>query len=90
MGEEPLARLGVPFGELALRQVKLFKYFVKIVYGSHLEITSIVGTSSFALIPRDHSTLFTGVRGREILRTSPVSGSRKFSLRMRSVVASEG
>ncbi len=41
--------------------MKLFKYFVKIIYRSHLlEITSIVGTS-FPLMPCDYSMLFTNL-----------------------------
>jgi hypothetical protein len=36
VGEEPLARLGVPFGELALPLVESFEYFVEIVYRGHL------------------------------------------------------
>jgi hypothetical protein len=32
---------------------------IDIVYDSHLEITSIVGTSSFPLTPCGHPTLFT-------------------------------
>jgi hypothetical protein len=37
---------------------------IDIVYSRHLEITSIVDTSSFRLPPRDHPTLFIGVRER--------------------------
>jgi hypothetical protein len=43
---------------------------IDIVYDSHVEITSIVGISSFPSTPCDHPTLFTGVRGSGILRSS--------------------
>jgi hypothetical protein len=46
MGEEPLHRLRVSFDELPLRQVKPLDQFVDIIYRSHLEISSIVSTSS--------------------------------------------
>jgi hypothetical protein len=39
MGVQPLHRLGVPFDELPLREVKLLNYLVKIIYRRHLEIT---------------------------------------------------
>jgi len=39
-------RLWVSFRELTQRELILLNYLVKIVYRSHLEITSIVGTSS--------------------------------------------
>ena len=48
MGEHPLHRFRVPFDELTQRELTLLDYFIKLIYGSHLlEITSIVGTSSF-------------------------------------------
>jgi hypothetical protein len=36
MGEQLLCRLGVSFDELPLRKVKLFKYFLKIIYRRYL------------------------------------------------------
>jgi hypothetical protein len=53
MREQPLRRLGVSFDELTRRWVILLNYFVKIIYRSHLDITFIVGTSSFptAMMP---------------------------------------
>jgi hypothetical protein len=42
---------------------------VDIVYDRHVEITSIVGISSFPSTPCAHPTLFSGVRGRGILRS---------------------
>jgi hypothetical protein len=46
--------------------------FVNIVYGGHLlKITSMVGTYSLTSPVCDHPTLFTRVRGRLILRSSP-------------------
>jgi hypothetical protein len=42
-----LRRLGVTFHEFTKRKVVLLNYFVKISYRSHLEIISIVSTSSF-------------------------------------------
>jgi dihydrofolate reductase len=36
----------------------LFDNFIKILYRNHLEITSIVGTSSFPSTPCEHPTLF--------------------------------
>jgi hypothetical protein len=47
---------------------------VDIVYDSHVEITSIVGISSFPSTPRDHPTLFTQVRGKKE-KFSEVRGS---------------
>jgi hypothetical protein len=48
MGEHPLHGLGVPLDELTQRELTLLKHLVKIIYRSHLlEITSIVGASSF-------------------------------------------
>jgi hypothetical protein len=47
MGEELLHRLWVPFDELVARLLELFEYSVKIIYSSHIEITSIVDTLSF-------------------------------------------
>jgi hypothetical protein len=38
MGEELLGRLGVSFHELIQRLVILLKYFVEILFGSHLEV----------------------------------------------------
>ena len=73
LGEVPLARLGVPSGELSLPQVESFEYFVETVYGSHLlGITSIVSPLSLRTL-FVNPTLFSGVRGRGILgsRHSP-------------------
>ena len=47
MGEHHLVGFGVPFEELVRRSLILLDYLVKIIYGSYLEITSIVGMSSF-------------------------------------------
>jgi hypothetical protein len=47
MGEHHLHGFRVPFGELAQRLLTLLKYLVKIIYRSHLELTSSVGTSTF-------------------------------------------
>jgi hypothetical protein len=52
MGEQFLHRLGISFDELVQRLVILLDQFVYIIYGSHLEITSIVATSSFAKVTR--------------------------------------
>jgi hypothetical protein len=48
----------------------LLDEFVYIIYGSHLD-------SSFPSIPWDHLTLFTGVRGRVVLRSSETSTAPK-------------
>jgi hypothetical protein len=58
------AIFGRPF---LMSELTLFNYFVKIIYRSHLEITSIVGTPPLPSTPCDHPTLFTQVRGRCIL-----------------------
>jgi hypothetical protein len=52
MGEHHLHGFRVPFDELTQRELTLFNHSVKIIYRSHLEITSIVGTSSFLPLPR--------------------------------------
>src|SRR5829696_9179398 len=67
MGEQLLHRFGVPFHELTKRLLILLDQLIDIVYSRHLEITSIVDTSSFRLPPCDHPTLFIGVRGKRIL-----------------------
>jgi hypothetical protein len=46
MGEHILHGLWVSFYELVARLLELFEYCVEIISG-HLELTSIVGTSSF-------------------------------------------
>src|SRR3712207_5697733 len=67
MGEHHLVGFGVPFEELVPRSLTLLDYFIYIVYRSHLEITSVVVTSSFTSTPCEHPTLFTLVRGRCVL-----------------------
>jgi hypothetical protein len=47
MGEHHLVGFRVPFKELVQRSLTLLDYLVKIIYRSHLEITSIVGISAF-------------------------------------------
>jgi len=47
MGEHHLHGFRVPLRELAQRWLTLLKYLVKIIYRSHLEITSSVGSSTF-------------------------------------------
>src|SRR3954465_8074528 len=42
MGEEILQGLWVPLHELVTRSLESFEYLVEIVYGGHLDITSIV------------------------------------------------
>jgi hypothetical protein len=44
----------------------LLQYSVKIIYGRHLEITSMVGTSFFPSAPCEHPTLFTEARGETV------------------------
>jgi hypothetical protein len=70
MGPQLHHRFGVSFDELPLRQVPLLDHLVKIIYPSHLVLTSIVEALSMNTLC-DHPTLFTEVRGRQILRTSP-------------------
>src|SRR5829696_1473395 len=67
MGPQLLDRLGVAFQELAQRYVISLDESIDIFCGSHLEITSIVGTSFF---PQDPAT---------ILRYSPSGVEEVFS-----------
>src|SRR5918997_5583079 len=80
MRPQLLHRFGVAFQELTRRLLPLLEHLAKIIYRSHLEITSIVGTC-FPLIPCDHSTLFTQVPRRLILEswTSALRSSPKFA-----------
>ena len=47
VGEQLLHGFWVSFYELVARPLELFEYSVKIIYSSHVELTSTVGTSSF-------------------------------------------
>jgi hypothetical protein len=49
VGEQLLHGLGVPFHELVARLLESFEYCVEISYSSHLELTSIVDSSTFPL-----------------------------------------
>src|SRR5215217_4703272 len=71
VGEHRLTGFGVAFYQLGSGELILVDQFVNIVYSGHLlKITSMVGTSSLTSPLCDHPTLFTGVRGRRILRSS--------------------
>src|SRR5829696_8991486 len=75
VGEQRLIGFGVAFYELGCGELIVLDQFVNIVYGGHLlKITSMVGTYSLTSPLCDHPTLYTRVRGREILRSphSPV------------------
>jgi hypothetical protein len=79
MGEHHLHGFRIPFDELAQRELTLLNYFVKIIYRSHLDTTSIDGTSSFPkatthLLPVAEAlkllALFTDSRRRGLLGSS--------------------
>jgi hypothetical protein len=80
MGPQLLPMFRVPFEELAQRELTLLKYFVKIIYRSHLlEITSTVGACSFPKTTRQLSpvgealkrlTLFTEMPRRHLVGNS--------------------
>src|SRR5215208_5899060 len=71
-GEQRLIGFGVAFYELGSGELIVLDQFVNIVYGGHLlKITSRVGTYSLTSPLCDHPTLFSRVRGRRILRSSP-------------------
>src|SRR5215207_3828293 len=72
MGVHLLEGLWVAIDDLAQREVRSLEHLVKLVYGSHLEITSVVEAGSFPSAPCHHPTLFTRVRRSRILRSSAI------------------
>src|SRR5215204_7534473 len=70
MGEQILHGPWIALHELVACLLELFEYFVEIVYRSYCDITSIALVLSLDTLC-DHPTLFTGVRGRVILRSLP-------------------
>src|SRR5215203_670881 len=78
MGEELLGRLGVSFHELIQRLVILLKYFVEILFGSHLEVAPFprYPASILRYSPDCVEGVFSELRRHGVLRSSRITPPR--------------